>query len=92
MDQDDDTALAGAEAWRARRSDWRYAVLATGADLPVHRTLQTAVLGGVATITLNRPGVRNAIGDGMRDELADAYLRFATSLVISARFRSLSDG
>jgi enoyl-CoA hydratase/carnithine racemase len=30
---------------------------------------------GVATITLNRPQRRNAVGDGMRDELADAYLR-----------------
>jgi enoyl-CoA hydratase/carnithine racemase len=29
--------------------------------------------GGVATITLNRPKQRNAVGDGMRDELADAY-------------------
>jgi enoyl-CoA hydratase/carnithine racemase len=28
---------------------------------------------GVATITLNRPGQRNAVGDGMREELADAY-------------------
>jgi enoyl-CoA hydratase/carnithine racemase len=27
---------------------------------------------GVATITLNRPRQRNAVGDGMRDELADA--------------------
>ena len=30
---------------------------------------------GVATITLNRPRQRNAVGDGMREELADAYLR-----------------
>ena len=29
--------------------------------------------GGVATITLNRPAQRNAVGDGMREELADAY-------------------
>jgi enoyl-CoA hydratase/carnithine racemase len=28
---------------------------------------------GVATITLNRPRQRNAVGDGMREELADAY-------------------
>jgi enoyl-CoA hydratase/carnithine racemase len=28
---------------------------------------------GVATITLNRPQQRNAVGDGMREELADAY-------------------
>jgi enoyl-CoA hydratase/carnithine racemase len=27
----------------------------------------------VATITLNRPRQRNAVGDGMREELADAY-------------------
>jgi enoyl-CoA hydratase/carnithine racemase len=29
--------------------------------------------GGVATITLNRPAQHNAVGDGMADELADAY-------------------
>jgi enoyl-CoA hydratase/carnithine racemase len=29
----------------------------------------------VVTITLNRPRVRNAIGDGMREELADAFVR-----------------
>jgi enoyl-CoA hydratase/carnithine racemase len=46
------------------------------ADLPVYRTLQTSVAAGVATITLNRPRRRNAIGDGMREELADAYTRF----------------
>jgi enoyl-CoA hydratase/carnithine racemase len=28
----------------------------------------------VATITLNRPRQRNAVGDGMREHLADAYL------------------
>ena len=43
------------------------------AELPVYRTLQTAFSGGVATITLNRPRQRNAVGDGMREELADAY-------------------
>ena len=43
-------------------------------ELPVYRTLQTAVSGAVATITLNRPEQRNAVGDGMREELADAYL------------------
>ena len=42
-------------------------------ELPVYRTLQTAVDRGVATITLNGPGRRNAVGDGMREELADAY-------------------
>ncbi len=30
---------------------------------------------GVATITLNRPAQRNAVGDGMREELAAAYRR-----------------
>jgi enoyl-CoA hydratase/carnithine racemase len=44
-------------------------------DLPVYRTLQTSIDAGVATITLDRPGQRNAIGDGMREELADAYTR-----------------
>ncbi len=29
--------------------------------------------GGIATITLNRPEVRNAFGDGMGDEPADAF-------------------
>jgi enoyl-CoA hydratase/carnithine racemase len=32
-----------------------------------------AVEHGVATVTLNRPRQRNAVGDGMREELADAY-------------------
>ena len=41
--------------------------------MPVYRTLLFEVDHGVATITLNRPRQRNAIGDGMRDELADAY-------------------
>jgi enoyl-CoA hydratase/carnithine racemase len=40
---------------------------------PGYRTLLCALDRGVATITLNRPRQRNAIGDGMRDELADAY-------------------
>jgi len=38
-----------------------------------YRTLLLAVDSGVATITLNRPERRNAVGDGMREELADAY-------------------
>ena len=41
--------------------------------MPAYRTLLFAVDRGVATITLNRPRQRNAIGDGMRDELAEAY-------------------
>lgn len=41
--------------------------------MPGYRTLLFEVDRGVATITLNRPRQRNAIGDGMRDELADAY-------------------
>lgn len=44
-------------------------------ELPVYRTLQTKLDGRVGTITLNRPHRRNAIGDGMREELADAYTR-----------------
>jgi enoyl-CoA hydratase/carnithine racemase len=35
--------------------------------------LLLAIDGGVATITLNRPEQRNAVGDGMREELAKAY-------------------
>ena len=49
--------------------------LSAHAELPVYRTLQTRVASGVATLTLNRPAQRNAIGDGMREELADAYTR-----------------
>ena len=40
---------------------------------PDYRTLLLVIDRGVATITLNRPQQRNAIGDGMREELADAY-------------------
>lgn len=47
--------------------------MASRSDLPAYRTLLTAVDDGVATITLNRPRQRNAVGDGMREELADAY-------------------
>ena len=43
--------------------------------LPEYRTLLTGFDGGVVTLTLNRPERRNAFGDGMRDELADAYTR-----------------
>jgi enoyl-CoA hydratase/carnithine racemase len=49
--------------------------LSAHAELPVYRTLQTQIADRVATITLNRLAQRNAIGDGMRDELADAYTR-----------------
>ena len=49
--------------------------LLSGPDLPNYRTLLVGVDDGVATVTLNRPGRRNAVGDGMREELADAYLR-----------------
>jgi enoyl-CoA hydratase/carnithine racemase len=41
--------------------------------MPAYRTVLFAVDRGVATITLNRPRQRNAIGDGMRDEPAEAY-------------------
>lgn len=44
-------------------------------DLPTYRTLRVAVDRGVATITLDRPQQRNAVGDGMREELADVYVR-----------------
>jgi enoyl-CoA hydratase/carnithine racemase len=47
--------------------------LSSRPDLPSYRTLLLAVDRGVATVTLNRPQQRNAIGDGMREELADAY-------------------
>jgi hypothetical protein len=43
--------------------------------LPRYRTLLVDAHAGVATITLDRPDRRNAVGDGMRDELAEAYTR-----------------
>ncbi len=42
-------------------------------NLREYRTLLLTMDRGVATVTLNRPQRRNAVGDGMRDELADAY-------------------
>jgi enoyl-CoA hydratase/carnithine racemase len=50
--------------------------LSTRPELPDYRTLQTSVEDGVGTITLHRPAQRNAVGGGMREELADAYVRF----------------
>ena len=38
-------------------------------------TVLYSVAGGVATVTLHRPEVRNAFGDGMGEELAAAYER-----------------
>jgi enoyl-CoA hydratase/carnithine racemase len=40
-----------------------------------YETIRFAVADGVATITLDRPEVRNAFGAGMGAELADAYRR-----------------
>lgn len=40
-----------------------------------YRTIRFDVVDGVATITLDRPAQRNAFGDGMGDELVDAYRR-----------------
>ncbi|RAV18261.1 crotonase [Mycolicibacterium sp. GF69] len=45
-------------------------------ESPGYRTLLTRVTDRVATITLNRPRQRNAVGDGMREELAHAYRVF----------------
>ena len=45
------------------------------AELPVYRTVKTSVGEGVAIVTLDRPAQRNAVGDGMREELADVYRR-----------------
>ena len=47
--------------------------MAARANPPAHRTVLLTIDGGVATITLNRPRRRNAVGDGMREALADAY-------------------
>lgn len=49
--------------------------MSTASDLPEYRTLRVVVDRGVATVTLHRPGQRNAVGGGMREELADAYTR-----------------
>ncbi|MCV7285560.1 enoyl-CoA hydratase/isomerase family protein [Mycolicibacterium wolinskyi] len=49
--------------------------LPTSPDLPDYRTLRFKLENSVATITLNRPQQRNAFGDGMGAELADAYTR-----------------
>jgi enoyl-CoA hydratase/carnithine racemase len=42
------------------------------------RTIRYEVEDGVALITLDRPEVRNAFGDGMGEELADAFRRSDT--------------
>ncbi len=47
--------------------------LPSSPDLPSYRTLLVGLDRGVATITLHRPQQRNAVGDGMREELAAAY-------------------
>ncbi|MGX9788964.1 enoyl-CoA hydratase/isomerase family protein [Mycobacterium sp. MMS18-G62] len=47
--------------------------MSSRANLPEYRTLLVTADRGVAMITLNRPARRNAVGDGMREELADAY-------------------
>lgn len=49
--------------------------MVTDHELPTYRTLTVSAERGVATITLNRPRQRNAVGDGMREELAEAYRR-----------------
>jgi enoyl-CoA hydratase/carnithine racemase len=41
--------------------------------MAAYRTLLFDVDRGVATVTLNRPQQRNAVGERMRDELADAF-------------------
>jgi hypothetical protein len=53
-------------------------------DLPSYRTILMEFDRGVATITLNRPRQRNAAGEGMREELADAY-RFCDRAAVGAR-------
>ncbi len=40
-----------------------------------YRTIRLEIDDGVAVITLDRPAVRNAFGDGMGDELGDAFAR-----------------
>jgi enoyl-CoA hydratase/carnithine racemase len=49
-----------------------------------YRTIIFAVADGVATITLHRPAQRNAFGDGMGVELADAYRRCDTDPTVRA--------
>jgi enoyl-CoA hydratase/carnithine racemase len=74
-EQGDDTVHPRVGALRASRTQQEVYPVVGPVDLPVYRTLQTALDDGVATITLNRPEHRNAVGDGMREELADAYRR-----------------
>jgi enoyl-CoA hydratase/carnithine racemase len=47
--------------------------VSTRPDLPSYRTLLIDLDRGVATVTLNTLRQRNAVGYGMREELADAY-------------------
>jgi hypothetical protein len=54
-DQGDDTGMPSGRASQPNRSP------------PKYRTLLLNHDGGVATITLNRPGQRDAVGDVMRD-------------------------
>jgi enoyl-CoA hydratase/carnithine racemase len=44
--------------------------VAAVSDLPSYRTILMEVDRGVATVTLNRPRQRNAVGGGMREDLA----------------------
>ena len=60
-------------------------------DLPSYRTVLLDADGVVATITLNRPHRRNAVGDGMREELADAYLN-SLVLALEDKVEATSDG
>jgi enoyl-CoA hydratase/carnithine racemase len=60
-DEGDDTGMPNGRASQPNRPPQEYRTILLNHD------------GGVATITLNRPAQRNAIGDGMRDELAAAY-------------------
>ena len=48
---------------------------APGSRTMTYRTIRLEVDDGVAVVTLDRPEVRNAFGDGMGEELGDAFTR-----------------
>jgi len=51
---------------------------------PSYRTIRYEVADGVAVVTLDRPEVRNAFGDGMGGELSDAFRRCDTDDAVRA--------
>jgi len=52
----------------------------------MHRTLEVALEGGIATITLNRPEARNAVNLAMCEELLDAARSIAADATVRVVF------